>query len=83
MPGKIHSQAQARFIGAIAGGEVHRKGLSAETAKEMLRGENVAGLPEHAPKPKPHRKKPASRSQVSKRSQTAHSSRPAKSTSSR
>ena len=39
------SQAQARFMGAVAGGEVKKKGLSPDKAKEFLRGVDVGKLP--------------------------------------
>jgi len=43
MPAK--SKAQARFMGAIAGGAIKKKGLSKEKAKEFLRGVSVSKLP--------------------------------------
>lgn len=46
MPRKAKSKAQARFLGAVAGGEVKEEGLSAEKAKEMLRGTHMKDLPE-------------------------------------
>lgn len=39
------SQAQARFFGAIAGGQKKVKGFSAAEAKNRLRGVNVVALP--------------------------------------
>ena len=43
MPAK--SKAQARFMGAVAGGAVKRPGLSKEKAREFLRGVDTAKLP--------------------------------------
>lgn len=43
MPAK--SKAQARFMGAVAGGALKRPGLSKEKAKEFLRGVNTKKLP--------------------------------------
>lgn len=43
MPAK--SKAQARFMGAIAGGKLKKKGLSKSKAKEFLRGVKVKSLP--------------------------------------
>lgn len=42
------SQAQARFMGAVAGGKIKKKGLSRDTAKEFVRGVHVKELPERA-----------------------------------
>ena len=42
------SQAQARFMGAIAGGSLKKKGLSPDKAKEFLRGVRVKSLPKRA-----------------------------------
>ena len=57
---KIVSQAQARFLGAIAGGNVKRKsGPSKAKARKMLRenrGFKMRDLPERAPSRKPARK---------------------------
>jgi len=39
------SKAQARFMGAVAGGAIHKKGLSKGKAKEFLRGVSVKKLP--------------------------------------
>jgi hypothetical protein len=39
------SKAQARFLGAIAGGAKGPRGLSQTEAKNMLRGSKVKGLP--------------------------------------
>lgn len=41
----IKSKAQAKFMGAIAGGKLKKKGLSKEKAKEFLRGTKTKGLP--------------------------------------
>jgi len=43
------SKAQARFMGAIAGGALKKKGLSRKKAKEFLRGLRQKKLPEYAP----------------------------------
>ena len=48
MPAK--SKAQARFMGAVAGGVIKRPGLSKETAKEFVRGVNTKKLPAKKPK---------------------------------
>lgn len=40
------SQAQARFMGAVAGGAVKKPGLSKSIAKEFLRGVDVSRLPQ-------------------------------------
>lgn len=45
MPGKAKSKAQARFLGAVAGGAIKKKGLSASKAGEMLKGTKVKKLP--------------------------------------
>lgn len=39
------SKAQARFMGAVAGGAVKKPGLPAAKAKEFLRGVDVSKLP--------------------------------------
>ena len=39
------SKAQARFMGAVAGGAIKKKGLSKTKAKEFLRGVNIKKLP--------------------------------------
>ena len=39
------SKAQARFMGAVAGGAIKKKGLSKAKAKEFLRGVSVKKLP--------------------------------------
>ena len=41
----VKSKAQARFMGAIAGGRLKKKGLSKKKAKEFLRGVRVGKLP--------------------------------------
>lgn len=45
MPRKVKSRAQARFLGAVAGGQVKRKGLTRAKARELLRGTKVKRLP--------------------------------------
>lgn len=43
---KAKSQAQARLLGAIAGGaKTKAKGMTPEEAKERLRGVNIKNLP--------------------------------------
>jgi hypothetical protein len=39
------SQAQARFMGAVAGGSLKKKGLPPAKAKEFLAGVDVSKLP--------------------------------------
>jgi hypothetical protein len=43
MPAK--SKAQARFMGAVAGGAIKKKGLSKAKAKEFVRGIKMSKLP--------------------------------------
>jgi hypothetical protein len=43
MPAK--SKAQMKFMGAIAGGKIKKKGLSAAKAKEFIKGQKMKGLP--------------------------------------
>lgn len=45
MPKKAKSKAQARFLGAVAGGQIKEKGLSAKKAREMLKGTKMSKLP--------------------------------------
>lgn len=45
MPKKAVSKAQARFLGAVAGGSLKKKGLSATKAGEMLKGTKMKKLP--------------------------------------
>jgi len=45
MPAKPKSKAQARYLGAVAGGKVKKKGLSKNKAKEMLKGTKMKRLP--------------------------------------
>lgn len=52
MPKKAKSKAQARFFGAVAGGQLKKKGLSATKAKEMVKGTKMAKLPEKKKKSK-------------------------------
>ncbi len=52
MPAK--SKSQMRFMGAIAGGAIKRKGLSKKEAKEYVRGQSSKGLPEHVKKHRKH-----------------------------
>ena len=44
------SQAQARFMGAIAGGQIKKKGLSKAKAKEFIRGVKIKRLPKKVKK---------------------------------
>lgn len=46
MPEKAKSKSQARFLGAVAGGAIKKKGLSPEKAGEMVRGTKMSNLPE-------------------------------------
>lgn len=48
MPAK--SKAQARFMGAVAGGMVKKKGLPPAKAKEYVAGQKMKGLPERIKK---------------------------------
>ena len=48
MPAK--SQAQARFMGAIAGGAIKKPGLSSAKAKEFVRGQDIKSLPKRVKK---------------------------------
>lgn len=45
MPKKAKSKAQARFLGAVAGGKVRKGGMSKKKAKEMLKGTDMSKLP--------------------------------------
>ena len=47
-PKKPVSQAQARFFGAVAGGNsnITHHGLTAEDAKKKLKGADISKLPE-------------------------------------
>lgn len=45
MPKKAKSKAQARFFGAVAGGAIKKKGLSAKKAGEMVKGTKMSKLP--------------------------------------
>lgn len=45
MPRKAVSRKQARFLGAVAGGSIKKKGLSATKAGEMLKGTKMNKLP--------------------------------------
>jgi len=47
---KAKSKAQARFFGAVAGGQAKRKGLSPAEARKRLRGVHVKRLPPRAGK---------------------------------
>lgn len=48
---KVHSQKQARYLGAMIGGKAKNpKGLSDATAKNALRGVKVGKLPKRARK---------------------------------
>ena len=49
---KITSQAQAHFLGGVAGGSIKKPGLTAAKAHKMLRenrGLKMRGLPVRAP----------------------------------
>lgn len=48
MPAK--SKAQLRYLGAIAGGKIKKKGLSRSEAKEFIKGQSSKNLPEHSKK---------------------------------
>ena len=50
MPAK--SKAQARFMGAVAGGAIKKKGLSKAKAKEFIKGQKVSKLPTRKKKKK-------------------------------
>ena len=52
MPRKARSKAQARFFGAVRGGAVKAKGMSASKAGEMLKGTKHKRLPERKQKRK-------------------------------
>jgi hypothetical protein len=41
----VKSKSQAKFMGAVAGGAIKKKGLSKSKAKEFLRGVKVSKLP--------------------------------------
>lgn len=46
----VKSKAQAKFMGAIAGGKLKKKGLSKTKAKEFLKGVKVKKLPKKSKK---------------------------------
>lgn len=48
----VKSKAQARFMGAVAGGAIKKKGLGKEKAKEFLKGVKVKSLPARSKKKK-------------------------------
>lgn len=50
----VKSNAQARFMGAVASGKLKRKGLSKEEAREFLRGSKLNDLPERVGKMRMH-----------------------------
>ena len=50
MPAK--SKAQARFMGAVAGGVIKKKGLSKAQAKEYIKGQRLSKLPKRVKKSK-------------------------------
>jgi hypothetical protein len=52
MPKKAKSKAQARFLGAVAGGSLKKPGLSAAKAGEMLKGTKMSKLPARKKKKK-------------------------------
>lgn len=41
----VKSKKQAKFMGAISGGSLKKKGLSAKKAGEMLKGTKMSKLP--------------------------------------
>jgi hypothetical protein len=41
----VVSKQQAKFMGAVAGGQIKKPGLSPEKAKEFLRGIHMKDLP--------------------------------------
>lgn len=45
---KAQSKAQARFYGAVAGGDLKKEGLSSKSAKKHLKGVKLKDLPERA-----------------------------------
>lgn len=45
MPKKAKSKAQAKFLGAVKGGAIKKKGLSSKKAGEMLKGTKMSKLP--------------------------------------
>ena len=47
---KPASKAQARFFGAVAGGQVKKKGLSKKEAKKRLGGTKYSELPDRKQK---------------------------------
>lgn len=44
------SKAQMRFMGAVAGGAIKKKGLSKKQAEEYVRGQKMKNLPARAKK---------------------------------
>jgi hypothetical protein len=46
------SKKQARFMGAVAGGVIKKKGLSKAQAKEFIKGQKVSKLPARKKKKK-------------------------------
>ena len=51
VPMTPRSQAQARFLGAVAGGAIKRPGLSRKRARQIMRNQRVAPLPKRASRP--------------------------------
>ena len=49
---KAVSKRQARFFGAVAGGKIHKPGLSMDEAAERLRGIDMRRLPSRKRKAK-------------------------------
>ena len=45
MPKKAKSKAQMKFFGAVKGGVIKKKGLSAKKAGEMVKGSKAKNLP--------------------------------------
>ncbi len=52
------SKSQARFMRAVASGDIKAKGLSKKKAEEYVKGHDTKGLPERV-KAKPRKKKRA------------------------
>lgn len=54
---KVHSRAQARFYGAIAGGAIKLRKFPRYKARNALRGKKLKSLPARVPKRKTRRQK--------------------------
>jgi hypothetical protein len=50
MPKKAVSKAQAKFLGAVAGGAVKKEGLPMHKAQEMMQGVKMSKLPARSKK---------------------------------